>query len=109
MVFITGPTQKEMKRIGRILLEDRLIACLSIIKDIDSRFWWKGKVESKRECLLVVKTTRTLLKKLIKTTLSEHPYDVPEIIAIPIVAGHKDYLDWIRESTQKKTSPETYP
>ena len=101
MVFITGPTQKEMKRIGGILLKGRLIACLNIIKDIDSRFWWKGKIENQKECLLVAKTTRPLLKDLIKAVLEEHPYDVPEVIAIPIVAGHKAYLDWIEESTQK--------
>ena len=99
MVFITTANKKEAERISRVLLDERLIACANIVGGVDSRFWWKGKKEKARECLLIAKTRKSLFKKLIKVVKKEHSYDVPEIIAIPIIAGYEPYLDWLKDTT----------
>lgn len=101
MVFITTPNKKEAEKISRVLLDKRIIACVNIIGGIDSHFWWKGKKQKAKECLLIAKTAKSLMKKLIKIVKSEHSYDVPEVIAIPIIAGYRDYLDWIGRVTYK--------
>ena len=100
VVFITTANKREAERISRVLLDARLIACANIIRGVDSRFWWKGKKEKARECLLIAKTRKTLFSKLIKVVKKNHSYEVPEIIAMPIISGHKPYLDWITNSTQ---------
>ncbi|MFC1624515.1 divalent-cation tolerance protein CutA [Candidatus Omnitrophota bacterium] len=97
IVFITAPTKKEANKIGKVLLDKRIIACANIIKDVDSYFWWQGKKERATEFLMICKTTKALLKKLIKEVRAIHSYDVPEVIAIPIIAGYRPYLDWIKE------------
>lgn len=97
MVFITTPNRKEAGKISKILLDKRIIACANIIRGVDSHFWWQGKKEKIKETLLIAKTTKSSLKKLIKKVRSIHPYEVPEIIAIPIVAGYKPYFDWIKK------------
>ncbi|MFH1783098.1 MAG: divalent-cation tolerance protein CutA [Candidatus Omnitrophota bacterium] len=97
IVLITTPDIKTAKKISSCLLDSRIIACSNIIKAIDSIFWWKGKKETSKETLLIVKTKRSSFKKLAKLVKEAHPYDVPEIIALPIIAGHKPYLDWIHE------------
>ncbi|MBU4311317.1 MAG: divalent-cation tolerance protein CutA [Candidatus Omnitrophica bacterium] len=100
VVFITTANRGEAERVSKTLLDARLIACANIIKGVDSRFWWKGKKEKAREYLLIAKTRKTLFKKIVKAVRKEHSYDIPEIIAIPIIAGHKPYLDWIINSTR---------
>ncbi|MFC1621301.1 divalent-cation tolerance protein CutA [Candidatus Omnitrophota bacterium] len=102
VVFITTSSKKEAEKISRVLLDTRLIACANIIKGVDSRFWWKGKKEKASECLIIAKTRKALFNKLAKVVKKEHSYKVPEIIAIPIIAGHKPYLDWIASSTSIK-------
>lgn len=97
VVFITTPNKKEAEKISGILLDKRVIACANIISGVDSYFWWKGKKEKARECLMVAKTTMREMKRLVKIVKSAHSYEVPEIIAIPIIAGHKPYLDWIKK------------
>lgn len=100
IVFITTPNKKEAYKISKILLDKRIIACANIIGGVDSHFWWKGKKERARECLLIAKTTKALLKKLIKAVLSMHSYNVPEIIAMPIIGGHAPYLEWIHSTVK---------
>jgi len=102
VVFITTANRGEAERISKVLLDARLIACANIIRGIDSRFWWKRKKEKAREYLLIAKTKKALFKKLIKVVKKEHSYDVPEIIALPIISGHKPYLDWINKSVKRK-------
>lgn len=100
VVFITASNKKEARRIAEEIIKNRLAACVNIIGNIDSLFWWEGKVDSAKEALLIVKTKRALIKKLIKKVKSLHSYKVPEIIALSIAAGSKDYLDWISECTR---------
>lgn len=100
MVFITSATKKEAEVIRKRLLDKRIIACAGIIEGVDSCFWWQGKKEKAKEYLMICKTTKASLKKLIKVTCSIHSYEVPEIIAVPVIAGHRAYLDWVKEAVR---------
>jgi len=92
--------KKEAKKIASVLIEEKLAACVNIIENLHSVFWWQGKVDITKEALLVVKTRKALMNKLIKKVKSLHSYEVPEIIALPIICGDKKYLQWINESTR---------
>jgi periplasmic divalent cation tolerance protein len=100
IVFITAPNKKEAIKINGILLSKRIVACANIIGAVDSYFWWKGRREKANECLLIAKTTRRLVNKLIRIVKSLHSYEVPEIIAMPVIAGYKPYLDWVEKETK---------
>ena len=88
-------SQEEARKISDRLLAKRLIACASILPKMDSKFWWKGKLSSAAELLLTMKTARSNFKKIEAEIRRGHSYEVPEIIAVPIIAGSSDYLDWI--------------
>jgi periplasmic divalent cation tolerance protein len=98
VVLVTVPTVSHAKKITNFLLKEKLVACVNIIPKVESFFWWEGKIDNAKELLLVIKTKKQLLNKLIKAVKSKHPYSVPEIIALPIIAGNKDYLEWINDS-----------
>ncbi|MCX5642037.1 MAG: divalent-cation tolerance protein CutA [Candidatus Omnitrophica bacterium] len=98
IVIITCPSQKDAGRIKDLLLENRLVACVNIIKGVRSFFWWKGTIDSASEVMLLAKTTRAKFKKIAACVTKVHPYDVPEIITIPIMDGNKPYLNWIDDS-----------
>jgi len=98
VLFITTANTGEAQQISKVLLEQRKAACVNIIPNIDSLFWWEGKLDSERENLLVVKTKASLLSEIINLVKKVHNYAVPEIIAMPIVGGNQDYLEWIEKS-----------
>ena len=95
VILITAKNVREANKIVTKLIERRLIACANIVKDIKSVFWWQGKVDKAHEVLLILKSKKSCCGKIVKTVKSLHSYDVPEIIALPIVAGNKDYVKWI--------------
>ncbi|MFH1641116.1 MAG: divalent-cation tolerance protein CutA [Candidatus Omnitrophota bacterium] len=99
VVFCTAANKKEAERIAQGLIKNKLAACVNIVDKVRSLFWWQGKIDKAEESLLVIKTRKALFGKLTKTIKSLHSYEVPEIIALPIIAGNKKYLEWIREST----------
>ena len=101
IVFMTASNREEAVKIVRTLLEERLIACGNILDPVSSFFWWKGKIEEEKEVLVIMKSHEKLFKKLSKRVKELHSYDVPEIIALPIVGGNQDYLDWIKSETKK--------
>lgn len=101
VIFITVANKKQAQNIADTLVSKGLAACVNIISGIDSIFRWQGKVDKQKECLLMVKSRKSLMPKLIKVVKSIHSYEVPEIIALPIIAGNKDYLDWLNDSTRK--------
>lgn len=101
VLFITTPTTEEAQRISRALLEQRKVACVNIVPRVSSLFWWQGKIDSARESLLIVKTTASRLNELVTLVKEIHSYDVPEIIALPIVAGNQDYLEWLGKEVEK--------
>ncbi|MFH1578317.1 MAG: divalent-cation tolerance protein CutA [Candidatus Omnitrophota bacterium] len=98
IIFITCANKKEAKGIAGYLVGQKLVACVNIIDKIESVFWWQGKIDSSGELLLVAKSKKSLMPKIIRGVKSRHSYQVPEIIAIPIIDGNKDYLNWINES-----------
>ncbi|MBL7130367.1 MAG: divalent-cation tolerance protein CutA [Candidatus Omnitrophica bacterium] len=98
VVLVTVPNKSQAKKLTSFLLREKLVACVNIIPKVDSFFWWQGKIDKATESLLVIKSKKKLLNELIKAVKSKHPYSVPEIIALPIISGNKDYLDWINES-----------
>ena len=98
VVLVTAKDKKEAEKISRGLLRAKLIACANIVKDVQSLFWWQGKIDSSKEVLLVLKTKKVLFKKVAVKVKSLHSYQTPEIIALPIVNGSEDYLDWISSS-----------
>lgn len=101
LVFITAPDQAIARQIADKLVEKQLAACVNIILDIQSVFRWQGEIQHDGEVLLIVKTRQMLLHTdLIPEIRALHPYTTPEIIALPILDGSKDYLDWIDQSTQ---------
>lgn len=100
VVLITAKNKREANKISKSLLDDKLIACANVIDGIDSLFWWKGKVCREKEVLLVIKSTKSKFKKIVSAVKNIHSYDVPEIIALPIIDGNPDYLKWIKDSTK---------
>ena len=99
VVFITAETLGQCREIADALVGEKLAACVNIVPKVQSKFRWQGKIDSANESLMIVKTREALLDKLIASVKSMHSYKVPEIIALPIVGGNKDYLDWIDETT----------
>ncbi len=95
VVFITTATTDEARRISRVLLEQRKAACVNIVPRVSSYFWWQDKLDSKQESLLIIKTKASLLDEIVRLVKEIHSYEVPEVIALPIVGGSEDYLDWV--------------
>lgn len=100
VVFITTGTGEEARKIAELLLGERKVACVNIVPKVDSLFWWQGKVDSAQESLLIVKTTAWLLPEVIELAKGIHSYEVPEIIALPVIGGNDDYLKWIDSEVQ---------
>lgn len=104
VVFVTAPSREEARRIAAGLIADKLAACVNIAGGITSVFRWKGKVETAREALLIIKSKKSLLPGIITRVKSLHSYEVPEIIALPVAGGCKPYLEWIDESVGVRES-----
>ena len=99
VILVTAKDIAEANKIADGLVEDKLAACVNIVQAVRSLFWWEGKVDKADEVLLVIKSLKRHLQKIIKKVKSLHSYTVPEIIALPIIGGNKDYLDWVKNST----------
>ena len=99
VVFITAPSEDEAARIARALVESRLAACVNIVKNIRSIYSWQGNIEDDSEVLMLAKTRMDLFHELSNKTKELHSYDVPEIIALPIIDGAEDYIKWLNDST----------
>lgn len=97
VVMITCSSKREAGKIKKVLLEKRKVACVNIIPKVDSFFWWKGKIDSSLEVLLLAKTKKNMIKEIITLVKKIHSYEVPEIIALPIIGGNRDYLNWIEK------------
>lgn len=95
VIFITAISEKEAQNIANVLLEQRKAACVNIISGVNSKFWWKGKIDSSQETLLVIKTRASMFQEIIKLVRTIHSYEIPEIIALPIIDGNDEYLKWI--------------
>jgi periplasmic divalent cation tolerance protein len=100
LVLITASSGEEAATIAGALVSEHIAACVNILPGVRSIFFWEGGTQEARETLLICKTRQPLLEKLISRVKSLHSYAVPEVIAVPIIAGSRDYLDWVRESTK---------
>jgi periplasmic divalent cation tolerance protein len=99
VVFITTSSYEEARKIADALVDLKKAACVNIVPKVSSLFRWKGKIEDVEESLMVGKTRAELFPEVVSTVKSIHSYEVPEIIALPIVEGNPDYLSWLKEET----------
>jgi len=95
VIITTASTKSEATKIVRCLLEERLIACANIIGPVSSLFWWKDKIDEATEFLILMKSTRKLFDKLSARVKAIHSYEVPEILALPVLKGLPSYLSWL--------------
>jgi periplasmic divalent cation tolerance protein len=102
VVLVTTPDEECAKELAKHVLEQNLCACVSIQCSITSLFHWEGKIQEEKECMLIIKSTLEAFNGLESCIKSHHPYDVPEIISLPIVKGHEPYLSWLKESVKKE-------
>ena len=100
IVIMTASKKEEAVKIVRSLLEERLIACANIMDSVSSFFWWQGKIEEEKEVLVIMKSHESLFKKLTLKVTELHSYDIPELLALPIVEGSQSYLDWMKASLE---------
>jgi len=99
IVMVTCGSSGEAETIARQLLEEKLVACVNIAGRIRSLFHWKGAIARESESLLLMKTVLSRFDDLARRVKELHPYEVPEIIAMPIMVGNPDYLNWIEQAT----------
>jgi periplasmic divalent cation tolerance protein len=99
IVLVTGGSTAEARKIAKAVVEKRLAACVNIIgREVESIYWWKGKVESGRERLLMMKTSAERVKELEKEVRRMHSYEVPEFLVMEVEGGSKEYLKWLGET-----------
>lgn len=101
IVLVTGSNVRECKKIARYLLDQQLIACANVIPLVRSLYHWQGKIVDEPECLMILKSVREHFPLLRAAVEKLHSYSVPEVIALPIIDGAPNYLNWIAESVGK--------
>ena len=101
-VFVTTDKKEDAEKIARVLVEDRMAGCTQIVGPIVSTYWWKGNIETAEEWLCLIKSKKSLYQKIEKVVKEMHTYETPEIIAIPIVDGSKDYFEWLENEVKKE-------
>ena len=94
-VYTTTESKEDAERISRLAVERRVAACAQVFGPIESTYRWEGKLETAKEWYCILKSRRDLYESLEKAIKDNHPYDVPEILAVPVVSGNRDYLDWL--------------
>lgn len=99
LVMVTAPDLPCARKLGQAALQARAAACVSWLPNLESHYWWQGKMESSQEILMLFKTTRQKLPTLEKIIIENHPYDTPEILALKLDAGSAKYLTWLGETT----------
>jgi len=101
VVLITTSNKEEAVKIVRSLLKERLIACANIVGPVSSLFWWQEKIDEANEFLVFMKSHKNHFGKLSERVMEIHSYEVPEIIALPIILGSPPYLDWLKAFLQQ--------
>jgi periplasmic divalent cation tolerance protein len=100
-VVTTTESKEDAEKIARALVEERLAACVQLVGPIESTYWWKGSIETAQEWVCHIKTHESLYDELERAILAIHAYETPEIIAMSIVAGSNDYLEWLASEVKK--------
>ena len=101
-VFTTTAKESDARKIAKALVKRRLAACVQVLGPVASTYRWRGKIESSKEWLCLIKTTAAGYRKVEAAILDLHPYEVPEILAVPVAAGYRGYLDWLAAETKAK-------
>ena len=96
LVFVTAPDLKVARALAKAALQKRLAACANLVPKMESHYWWRGKIESSAEVLILFKTLKRKLPALEKMILDKHPYDTPEFLVLAVDAGNQKYLKWMR-------------
>jgi periplasmic divalent cation tolerance protein len=100
VVFVSIP-RDEANKLARGLVENRLAACVNIVPKIESYFWWDNKLNHDEEALLIIKTTQQRFDDLRDWVVNNHPYDLPEVISLPLSDGLSEYIEWVKRETQR--------
>jgi periplasmic divalent cation tolerance protein len=100
IVLVTAPNRTAARRLAKAALAAQLVACANLVPGIESHYWWKNRVESSAEVLIIFKTTRKHLAALEKLIVVNHPYDTPEFVALPLTGGNEPYLQWLKKAVQ---------
>jgi periplasmic divalent cation tolerance protein len=104
VVLVTAPNLETGKKIAEVLVQKRTAACVNILPGLVSFYHWEGKIQHDQEVLLLIKTKAELIEEHLVPQIQEnHPYDLPEIISLPISGGERNYLNWIGAETEQKT------
>ena len=99
-IYVTAGSMNEAKKIGKALVSNRLAACVNIIDNMHSMYWWEEEIQNDNEVILIAKTMESLVLTLIDKVKSMHSYDCPCIVSLPILDGNKAFLEWIAEQTK---------
>ncbi len=99
LLYCTCPDTETAQKIARALVESKQAACVNIVPGLRSIYHWKGEVQEDAECLLLIKTQAPRVTSVTESILSLHPYELPEVIAVPVIAGYAPYLDWVRDNS----------
>jgi periplasmic divalent cation tolerance protein len=99
--LVTCSSRTEARKVAKAILKKKLAACVNISGGLESHYWWRGRLETARECLLLIKTTRARVSSVVNAVRAAHSYEVPEVIFLPVVAGERNYLNWLRSSIAK--------
>jgi periplasmic divalent cation tolerance protein len=100
IVLSTFPADQDAAALARTLVEERLAACVNVLPPMQSTYRWEGKVEQAAERQLVIKSTLARVKALKARLVELHPYDVPEVLILPVAGGSRDYLEWVAASVR---------
>lgn len=101
-VFITIGSKEEAQQVARALVEQRLAGCVQVVGPIESTYWWQGEIETDEEYLCLIKASSDLYAELEAAIKETHPYDTPEILAMPVSEGNADYLQWLQEELKQR-------
>ena len=105
LVSIAAPDGETAARLARRLVEERLAACVQIVDPIRSVYRWQGGVQEEPEALLLAKSSQDRLPRIYELLRREHPYELPELVSVPISGGSPEYLRWIEESLRRDSGP----
>lgn len=100
LLVVTGPDRETLVRIGRVLVEEALVACVNVLPGITSVYRWEDEVQVDAECMALFKTTGTRVERVCRRLAELHPYELAECVALDVVGGSAAYLDWVAESVR---------
>ena len=100
IIYVTAKDSKQAKNIAQKIIQEKRAACVNIVPNVQSVYRWNGKVETSKEVLMIIKSQKSNFSKIADLVTQNHSYELPEIIAVPIVDGSKKYLKWIKESLE---------